>query len=349
MLSEVAVAVQVTGLYQVSVPVEDQTSGERLKGMSSAIKEVLIRVSGSRGVVENPELSSAIVAPSRYVKGYRYEKRQLPEGDGNQLVVEFSAKAVQSLLVQKQLPVWSEQRPEVLLWLAVEERKRRYILKDSSVHLPNQAINDAAAARGLPLAWPLDSDIEIGKVKVADIKAGFDEQISKASKDYNPHGILVGYIKELRNGSWLGRWQLVRGGQVTRWKSEEGSLSTVMQSGIDPVADVLAEEFAIAGVGETGAEPLRVKVENVNTLDHYADSRAYLDSLLITDKVNVIQVHKDYVEYQLSLRGQHNEFVRAIQLGRTMRILPQVIESDTVVPDPELSSTKPDLILELIP
>lgn len=47
-------AVMVSGLYQVSVPVEDQSSASRDQGLMAALQQVLVKVSGSTGVLQNP-------------------------------------------------------------------------------------------------------------------------------------------------------------------------------------------------------------------------------------------------------------------------------------------------------
>lgn len=342
-------AAQVQDLYQVEVSVEDQSSGERLKGMSVAIKEVLVRVSGSKAVVDDPALSAATASPGRYVKGYRYERRQQGVDELDFLLVSFSAKALQSLLVEKQLPIWSAQRPEVLVWLAVDERTRPYIAKDKPMNVVNQAINGAAIARGLPLSWPLDTDVDSGKVRAADVKAGFVQQVIDASKDYAAHAVLIGHVKSLSNNTWQGQWQLVREGKAVSWDSPAADLESVMAVGVDTVADALADEFSI--LSGNGQGLLLVQVKNVIDLEGYATTRAYLQDLLITSNVAVVRVHSGVVEYQLRLRGQADEFIRAINLGGKMRVIPKVITSNNIDPTQRLEVkdlSQPDYILELI-
>ena len=343
-------ATQVPELYEVEVAVADQSSGERLKGMSAAIKEVLVRLSGSKAIVDEAVLASAIASPGRYVKGYRYERREQADTELDFLLVNFSSQALQDLLVESRLPIWPEQRAEILVWLAIDERPRPYVVKDNPLNIINQAINSAAASRGLPLSWPLDSDVDSGKVRATDIKAGFQQQIISASKDYAAHGILVAYIKKLSEEKWQGEWQLVREGKAVSWSSDVASLDDVMLSGVDAVADILAGEFSILSGDEQGL--LLVTVRNINNLQRYAKSRAYLQDLLITSDVGVVKVMRGAVDYQLRLRGKAEEFVRAINLGGQMRIVPQVIVTQNINPENRAEIIAPnqsDYILELIP
>lgn len=342
---------QEQNMYQVEALVADQSSGERIKGMSAAIKEVLVRVSGNKSVIDEPELSAAIVSPGRYIEGYRYEKRQQGNGSVDFLLVSFSAQALQNLLVEKNLPVWSAQRPNVLVWLAVERQSRPYIAKDSPLNTVNQAINRASTSRGLPLSWPLDTDVDSGKVRVADITAGFVEQIVEASRDYSAHAILIGHVKELSGSRWQGKWRLVRDGQSTDWDSDVAGLDSVVSDGIDVVADTIAAELSISSRDEQQARPLLVKVRNLDSLEGYAAARAYLYSLLVTSEVKVAKVYAQAVEYQLRLRGTPEEFARAIRLGGTMRVVPKVIEANHIEPSQRLGEVdpgQPDFILELV-
>ena len=341
-------AAEVLDLYKVEVLVQNQSHSERIKGMRVAIKEVLVRVSGSKAVVDNPLLFSAIASASRYVESYRYDQRQQGTEILDFLLVNFSEKALQKLLVEKQLPVWSKQRPDVLLWLAVEEPSRSYILKDSSVNIVNQAINNAVMSRGLPLLRPLNSDIEAGKVRVIDIKVGFEQQISNASQDYTTHGVLIGYVKQLSRDSWLGKWKFVRAGQVVNWSSGPAEISTVILAGVDVVADTLSSDFAISAREQ---DSLLIRINNVSDLTQYAIVGTYLEGLLITNDIAVVKIDVNAVEYELRLLGKSEEFLRAINLGGKMRVVPQMITTnniDSVQKQKITSINQLDYILELI-
>lgn len=343
-------AAQIQNLYQVEVQVDGQTNGERIKAMSIAIKEVFVRISGSKLIADSPELSAAIASPGRYVEGYRYERRQQGGTEFDFLLLDFSAEALQNLLVKKQLPLWPIQRSDVLVWLAVEGRSRPFIVKDTPLNIVNQAINDAAMSRGLPLSWPLDTDVEIGKVSVSDVKAGFVKEVVAASKDYSAQAILIGHVKRLSGAAWVGKWQLVRKEQTVSWDGDATDLQTAMSIGIDKVADTLAADFSISSTGDKSL--LLVKVRGINDLEGYATTRAYLEGLLITQDVAVVKVYKNSVEYQLRLRGPADELLRAINLGGSMRVVPKVVRIDSIDSLQSVDTTAPsgpDYLLELIP
>ena len=343
-------AAQEKDLYQVEVQVADQSTGERIKGMSAAIKEVFVRVSGSKLIVDDSELAAAIVSPGRYVEGYRYEQRQKGTETLNFLLFSFSAKALESLLVKKKLPIWPAPRPDVLVWLAVEKRSRPYVVKDEPLNIINQAVIRAAISRGLPLSWPLNTDIDAGKVRAPDIRAGFVKQIAEASKDYSIDNILIGHVKHHSSGHWSGEWKLVRKGQTESWEGDSLDLQGVVSAGIDAVADTLAAESSISAGDEQ--DLLLVKVNNVSDLEGYAGTRSYLGELLITQNIAVVKVHDNAVEYQLRLRGKAEEFLRAINLGGEMRVVPQVVTADHIDPQSREGASdlsQPDYTLELTP
>ncbi len=333
-------------LYQVEVPVQDQSAAARLQGMSAAIKQMLVRVSGHREVVEQAALAAAIASPARYINGYRYTSYEPEEGV---LVVDFNPGAVQKLLLDNHLPVWSAQRPDVLLWLAVEEGRDRYLAKDSRVHLPQQAVQAAAARRGLPVVWPLGSDIDAGKVKFADIKGQFAEPILAASRDYAAHSILTGHVRQRGEQDWQAQWQLLRDEQALRWDSSGASLQAVIDGGIDKAADQYAAEFAVVLEAHQENLPLRVRVENIHKLEDYAAASAYLRQLLLTKTLAVAQIAPDSIEFQLALQGSVDAWARAIRLGGTMRIVPQTTPVAAQTPGLDSpAAPAPDYILELL-
>jgi hypothetical protein len=59
------------GLYEADVPVASQDNSERDAGIRRALQAVLVKVSGSRQVLQNPQLSEAVSgAPGRVLQFY---------------------------------------------------------------------------------------------------------------------------------------------------------------------------------------------------------------------------------------------------------------------------------------
>src|SRR4051794_2175650 len=74
-------AAQVDWLYDVDVPVADQSVDVRGAAFKRALLIVLTRVSGLAEVPTNAAVASALEAPQRYYLQYRYRTEEHPVAD----------------------------------------------------------------------------------------------------------------------------------------------------------------------------------------------------------------------------------------------------------------------------
>ena len=113
-----AVAVNVTDLYRVNVAVEDQSEESRKLGVQQAFQQLLIKVSGYPEVLENPTLLDASKNALRYMQGFSYQQDGI---DGQTYLQTWFSKALLvPLLRRAHAPIWGENRPLFLTWLAIE-------------------------------------------------------------------------------------------------------------------------------------------------------------------------------------------------------------------------------------
>src|SRR5690606_26736729 len=120
-----AFAAEVTGLYEGTSPVSSRSDArERTQAFSSAMADMLVRLTGRDDVLELPELRAALNAPQPYVETWVYQSLPAAEpGQPEQLVIDISfyQAEVQRLLDGARVPVWPSSRPETLLWVVVQE------------------------------------------------------------------------------------------------------------------------------------------------------------------------------------------------------------------------------------
>ena len=129
-----AMAVTVSDLYEAEVPVEGQEAAQRSDAISRAFTEVLMKVTGHRGITNRQELTAEIANASRYVQQYRYRLLDADpvanstgqsEGENVEpqrlLQVSFDSGAVNSMLRGLGLPVWGDNRPSGLVWVGLEQ------------------------------------------------------------------------------------------------------------------------------------------------------------------------------------------------------------------------------------
>src|SRR5690606_37086418 len=122
-LSLSAQAVMVSELYDMQVPVADQSAASRDPAIQEALMLVLAKVGGEQGAAQHELLQQQLSNPEVFVKSFRYVR---DEADASlQLKVSFAPNLIDDVLRQAQLPVWGKSRPLVLLWQAVEDNRQR--------------------------------------------------------------------------------------------------------------------------------------------------------------------------------------------------------------------------------
>ena len=97
-----AVAVTVTGLYSVEVPVEGAQSEDLSAGYAEGLKKVFVRVSGSRDVLANEGLTDLLSNAESLLQSYQVLRSE----GGDRLRMTFGAVGVNNALASVDAPVW---------------------------------------------------------------------------------------------------------------------------------------------------------------------------------------------------------------------------------------------------
>lgn len=335
MLSLVPVqAMDLKGLYQAEVPVKDQSRDSRFEVYPEALAQVVVKLTGDRSVPQRPVLRSFMANAVRMVQQFGYQELPdnmpiLEEEFSHLLVVNFDQTAVSQALIEAGVPIWGRTRPEVLLWLAIEDRGSRYLLAaDQSIEIQNQ-LDNAAHSRGLPMLLPLlDLDDQM-QLNFADVWGDFRANVMQASERYGPDVILVGRMFRAFDGRWQARWSLYDGADPKsipqRWQSEVNDQQAALFSGVDGAADRIAERYAQVYTADS-AGTVALSVTAVNDLEGYARAMAYLDSLDIVSSVQPVRVLNDEVLFTLHIRSDLAGLSRAISLGDTLVEVSQMDE-----------------------
>ena len=357
-------AARVGGLYEAEVPVAGQETAQRNQAIIAAFKEVLVKVTGSRGTLRHPQLASDISEAPRYVQQYRYrlqpvetspqpsevEPPQQPDAESTQppaveevepepaapekmLRVRFDEGAVNRLLRQRGLPVWGETRPTTLLWLTTEQNQRRTMLVPDAEAATLDAVLTVADQRGLPLLFPLMDLEDQSRLHISDIWGGFADNIRQASERYGPDAIITGRLVQFAPDLWRASWTLYLDGDSLIWDSEGDSLAMVAEAGAQAGIDMLASRFALVTGGGAGTDRAIVRISGVGDLSAYARVSRYLREQAGVEKLELVLTEADALVYSIQVRGGG----KALQQGIALSGILQPISLETgggMLPDP---------------
>ena len=306
-------------LFEADVPVEGQQPDLRAGYMKTALQEVLVRVTGQPDVLKRPAVRALLDSPERLVEQYRYYTQ--PESTPPRLMlrVRFDGAAVQQALRAQGVAYWgNSERPEVLLWLAVEDSGTRYIVSAQDDTDAYGELQQAARQRGIPLLLPLLDLEDQGKVRFTDIWGGFFDGIGAASARYNPGAVLIGRLNRGQSGNWVARWDLQDGGS---WSGRGEQLGDALQSGIDTLSERLAAGLAVAG-SDTAAGTTSITVDGVDTLTAFARVDDYLASLAAIRRLELERVDGSTLQYALQLSGNLDGLTQTIAIGTVLEPAP---------------------------
>jgi len=319
---------KVSGLYEAEVKVFSQKRSERSLAMISALAEVVAKVSGQRDAFKVGNVSKAAKRPARFLQQYRYralsdEERQrelelAKPGTEPQIVLfRFDKAAVDKLLRDNNLPVWGATRPATLVWLAVEDEGRQYMVGGDSLEPLREQLLRESRRRGLAVLLPLMDLQDQRALSFSDVWGGLSDSINQASLRYKAEAVMVGRLYRPRGGEWQGQWTMMESGTLQSWRGVGVLPGELLDEGVAGAIDVLASRYApAAGLQQTGYLP--VTVTDVRNLDDYARVSRYLISLQQVSQVHASRVEADRITFELDMRGSPESFSKTVSLGNVL-------------------------------
>jgi hypothetical protein len=300
-LGDNALAITRAEMYQAAAPAADRSEAGQTAAIQSAMKTVLIRVTGRRNADEDPVFGPLISIARRYVQSYR-------SAPDNQLLVSFDGAAIERWLTQNGQPLWGRERPTTLVLLAVQSGAQGTVVTTEDNSELKSAIDGAAVLRGLPLVWPSAAEVQKYHIDYATLNSGASSTFSDIARRMGSDAVLVGRASGATANANI-RW--------THLFQDRSSEYSGTLEGINRAADLYAGMFAASGT----LAPVEIEVTGVADLKDYAGVQSYLESLTSVSHVSVESLSGDTVRFRLSTRGSVDSLQRALSLnGRLQSI-----------------------------
>jgi hypothetical protein len=307
-------------LFESEVVVSSQSPGVRSQAMKAALQEVLVRVTGQHAVLSSEPAMAMLQNPGQLVQQYRYFTVSKSQPPVLKLWVQFDGEAIRQALQQQGVTYWGTERPDTLVWLAVEDRGKRYVVAADDGTDVYRQIEQAARQRGVPVLFPLMDLQDQAQVRFSDIWGGFFENVLDASRRYNPQAVLIGRLNRSPSGGWSSRWHLQVAGKPSSWSDSRQQLDKLAQQGIDDTADILASRFAVSQAG-SNVSSVNISVTGVDSLSDYARLSEYLSGLTAVTGVQVEKVTGTDIRYVLQLNGSMEGLVHTVTIGTVLEPL----------------------------
>jgi len=219
-------------------------------------------------------------------------------------------------------PLWGQERPVTLVWLAIEDGSSKTILSATNNPAVMQSMISAADERGIALIFPRMDAQDQQAIGFPDISSDDVARIQQASQVYKADAILVGTVYMTTPGQYAARWRLAASSESQAWTATPDALTAVTTGGIQTSADHFAQWFAVAA-GAAGISGVSVSVTGIYSVDAYAKVLAYLSGLTAVKGVQVTQVANGTVYFSLDTHGSLENLQQAALLGGVLKPVTQ--------------------------
>ena len=332
-------ATELDWLYDVEFSVTDQSESERLDALREGLETVLIRITGLRELPDSPAIDEAFNDLDAYQMQFRYE--QEPAGDDGdnsiRLIINYDENAVQALIRDAGLPVWSAQRPHVLFLISIVDGGQRTVLSHTHGNDVQDVIRAAASRRGVDYSQPFMDFTDRTILRRGAIAFGFIASVAPLRHRLRADLVVVVKIDPLvfnQHRIWLtihdatGKHMQV---------FDDGDLRQTAAEVVHRTADYLAKRYAVTG-GEATA--LHLAVTGISDIVAYKTVLDYLSKWEFIDRVLLSSVKRDRFEFELRTASTWEQL--AIYFDEDGMLIPHsvVSESDEQIPEYEWHSSK---------
>jgi hypothetical protein len=323
-------AAEVAGLYEAGVTVTSRDDErQRQQAFSSAMREVLVKLTGRADTNTNPAITRALNSPQSYVETWAYNSvlpddplAQPGQAAQIQLQVTFFQAGLQQLLNEAGMSIWPQNRPDTLLWVAVQDELGERFL---AAPFPDQggdvltAVRNEATERGVPLVLPLLDFSDLRSLPLEQLW-NFDlDALRIASSRYQGESILALRIFRSLSGDVIARAVHIFRDQVLEFEALESPLEPFLEGSIELVAQQLASYYAISlSSTDNSTEQILLTVDGIGSASDYAGLLQYLNGLAVVSGVQVLGVQGTTIELQLSANSQVPQLIESIALDRRL-------------------------------
>lgn len=249
LLDTASFAVTMPNLYRAVVPVITQTSEMKEQAIKEGFLQVLEKVSGNPDIEENPVIRANLKRAEYYVHEYSYSPVTTDSAQ-YLLQIQFERNDINRLLNKANVAYWGENRPLILIWLAMtDEQDHTTIIINEDPGKIYADIKQESSKYGLPVIFPMMDLDEISHVLPTDITDLSLEVLKKAGGRYAPDAMLVGEIVEGSRGL-QSRWHLLLDNTQWTWKIDGKTSDELIASVIAKVNHAIMQLYVRGAVNE---------------------------------------------------------------------------------------------------
>jgi hypothetical protein len=240
-------ALEVKGLFEVELVARSESTEDRDQAIKQALYAVLDRILISEDISKIPVVQEMLLAAQQYVKQSQYSLLPADEyaDTGARLYrVQFDEDQILQMLSKTQVGIWSEIRPETLLWLVVDADGTRQFYNADAMPDIESALTFTAKIKGVPIIYPLLDIEEQQKISVNDVLGTDSRNLLSASSRYEAPAVMAGRLLK-KADCWQSEWAFYFDGKIKQWSSSCQGLKPTISAGIKGAYSILSNYYGL--------------------------------------------------------------------------------------------------------
>jgi hypothetical protein len=304
----------IKNLYEAEVAITDHGKEALEEASLAALSEVLVKASGSIAVLENPGIAAELGSARSYVQQYAYNRDQAASGELTARF-EFDESVISRLITDSGAPLWSANRPPVVVWIAVQGPHGRHLASPDASPEMLLILQQNFARRGVPARFPLLDLQDTAALSIDEVWGLQSAPVVQASERYGVQDILAARVTVLSTGEWVGDWTYMSNNNRVDQSVDADSLEMFITAGVSLVAEQMARKYAIVADGADD-DSILISISGVDSYLQYVDLVAWLESLELIKHANVEKIQAGQLELRLITRAQANQLRKTIELNK---------------------------------
>jgi hypothetical protein len=309
-----ACAIVADDLYRARVEVADRSGAVLADGTRQGLQQVLVKLSGSPQVLLDDQVAAELDNARVYLQQYQYLR-----GDEGELLLEirYDAQLVNQLVLQSGQPLWTANRPPVLLWLVIDDLAGRRFANAETAPGLVAALWEAFERRGVPVSLPLYDLRDSTVISIHDVWQMDPQVVRDASVRYDRSDLLVGRLTAMSDGRWVADWLYLWGDGSASLSAYGQPLEELSTEAAGLVGERMAGRYAIAASGGSSSD-LLLRVDGLARYRDYRATQQFLEGIELIDRAHVVFSQGSTVVFRLRAQADADELARLIGISRNL-------------------------------
>ena len=302
-------------LYEVTLPVASQTVNEVNRANRIGLVTVLERVTGQREIERLQSIRAALQNAQNFVLQHSFGIGGIDPDTDEEIqlaTIEYDPVAIKNVVRSVRLPLWTANRPTILIWLShVDNGSFRFVedkLQPESTLV--QTLQDTARARGLEIRWGRNATPDYGVYNFTNHLLAQNREFRFLASDSSADVVLAINLIPFRS-HFLLQGSIPFGVPMKPvWSGIFDTEEEAVAAAFHVLADQLVDLY---GVESSSTYQFEILVDNIESIEVYLAVVQYLNSWEFVDRVDLTFVRGTSFRFMVYSSSSSAQFLTHVQ------------------------------------